>query len=363
MNRYAKEYNAINLSQGFPDFETDIKLIQLVEKAMRSGYNQYAPMAGVFELREQIAKKIEQLYGVNYNPDSEITVTVGATQAIFTTISTFINKGDEVLIFKPAYDCYEPAIGLHGGKPVFVQLKAPEYTVDWLEVKNKITSKTKMIIVNTPHNPSGFIWSRNDMLALENLVKSTDIVVLSDEVYEHIIFDGLEHQSACLFPFLKERTFIVGSFGKTFHNTGWKMGYCVAPSELMNEFRKVHQFNVFCANHPMQIAFSEYLKEESNYKKLPHFYKAKRDLFLDGIKDSKFKCIPSKGTYFQLLDYSELSQENDVDFVKSLVQDYKIAAIPISVFNTDNFDQKMIRLCFAKKNETLARAANILTKL
>ncbi|MCL4118029.1 UNVERIFIED_CONTAM: hypothetical protein GTU68_019419 [Idotea baltica] len=363
MNRLAKESNAINLSQGFPDFDTDPKLIQLVTNAMQNGYNQYAPMPGVLALREQIAQKFAQLYTVKYNPETEITITAGATQAIFTIIATFINTNDEVLIFKPAYDCYEPAIELQGGKPVFVQLHAPNYKVNWQKVKAKITPKTKMIIINTPHNPCGTIWHKEDLIALENIVKDTNIIVLSDEVYEHIIFDGLQHQSACMFPNLKERTFVVASFGKTFHNTGWKMGYCVAPAELMHEFRKVHQFNVFCANHPMQIALNEYLKNENNYLQLPNFYQTKRDYFLNEVKDSRFKIIPSSGTYFQLLDYSTISNEYDVNFAKKLVEQHKIATIPVSVFNTDNIDQKMIRLCIAKKDDTLKKAADILTKI
>jgi len=363
MNNLAKENNAINLSQGFPDFNSDPKLIDLVTKAMNSGHNQYAPMAGVLALREQITKKINRLYNATYHPETEITITVGATQAIFTIIATFINNDDEVLIFKPAYDCYEPAVELCKGKPVYVQLGAPEYKVNWSAVKAKITSKTKMIIINTPHNPCGTIWSKEDMLALENLVKDTNIIVLSDEVYEHIIFDDLLHQSASLFPYLKERTFVVASFGKTFHNTGWKMGYCAAPARLMHEFRKVHQFNVFCANHPMQIAFSEYLKEEKYFLELAKFFQAKRDFFLNTIKDSNFRFSPSKGTYFQLLDYSNISNESDVDFAKRLVVEQKIAAIPVSLFNSDQLDQKMIRFCFAKKDETLKRATDILNKI
>ncbi len=363
MGNLAKENNAVNLAQGFPDFDSDPKLIDLVTNAMKMGYNQYAPMAGVLDLREQISQKLNRLYNANYHPETEITVTVGATQAIFTIISTFIRKDDEVLIFKPAYDCYEPAIELHNGKSVNIQLKAPDYKVNWSAVKTKITSNTKMIIINTPHNPCGSVWSKEDMLALENIVKDTNIIVLSDEVYEHIIFDGFKHYSACLFPHLKERSFVVASFGKTFHNTGWKMGYCAAPSELMHEFRNVHQFNVFCANHPMQIAFAQYLKDESNYLYLSGFYQSKRDYFLNGIKDSRFKFLPSNGTYFQLLDYSAISDEYDVDFVKRLVKEHKIAAIPVSVFNTDNIDQKMIRFCFAKKNETLEKSTQVLTNI
>lgn len=363
MNRLAKEYKAINLSQGFPDFDSDPKLIELVSRAMQNGYNQYAPMPGLLALREQIAIKFDRLYNVNYNPETEITITSGATQAIFTVIATFINKNDEVIIFKPAYDCYEPAIELCEGKPIYVQLKAPNYKVNWQEVKEKIGHKTKMIIINTPHNPSGTIWSKEDMLQLENLVKDTDIIVLSDEVYEHIIFDNLRYQSACSFPHLKERSFVVASFGKTFHNTGWKVGYCAAPVELMNEFRKVHQFNVFCVNHPMQIAFAEYLKDESNYLELAGFYQNKRDFFLNGIKPSRFTFTPSYGTYFQLLNYSNLSDENDINYAKKLAKEHKIAAIPVSVFNTNNLDQKMIRFCFAKKDETLKKAIDILNNI
>ncbi len=360
MGKMAKDYNAINLSQGFPDFDSDPKLIELVSNAMKNGFNQYSPMQGVFKLREQIAQKFDALYGSTYNPDTEITITGGATQAIFTIISTFINADDEVVIFKPAYDCYEPAIELHKGKPVFAQLESPHYKVDWQKVKQLITPKTKMIVFNTPHNPCGTVWSKEDMLALENLVKDTNIIVLSDEVYEHIIFDGLQHHSLCLFPHLKERSFIVASFGKTFHNTGWKMGYCVAPAELMYEFRKAHQFNIFCANHPIQIALAEYLKESNHYLALSPFYQEKRDFFLNAIESSRFKFIPSNGTYFQLLDYSKITDEGDVDYAMRLVKEYKIACIPISVFNVNNLDTKMLRFCFAKKNQTLEKAAEIL---
>lgn len=360
MSKLAKEHNAINLSQGFPDFDTDPRLIELTTKAMKDGYNQYAPMQGVFALREQIAEKFSGLYNTSYNPDTEITITSGATQAIFTIISAFIGPGDEVLIFKPAYDCYEPAIDLQEGKPVYVQLTAPNYTVDWQEVKQLVTNKTKMIIINTPHNPCGTIWSKDDMIALENLVKDTNIMVLSDEVYEHIIFDGKQHQSLCLFPQLKERSFIVASFGKTFHNTGWKIGYCTAPKALMHEFRKAHQFNVFCVNHPMQIAFTEYLKSSDHYLSLNAFYQKKRDYFLNGIQNSRFKFTPSNGTYFQLLNYSNITDENDVKFAKRLAIEHQIVAIPISVFNTDGLDQKVLRFCFAKKEETLQKAIEIL---
>ena len=363
MSKLAKDNNAINLSQGFPDFDTDPKLIELVSKAMKNGFNQYSPMQGIIELRERIAEKFAMLYHTSYNPDSEITITAGATQAIFTIISTFVNADDEVIIFKPAYDCYEPAIELNKGKSICVQLEAPQFKVDWQKVKELISNKTKMIIINTPHNPSGTVWSKEDMLALGILVKDTNIIVLSDEVYEHIIFDGKQHQSVCLFPNLKERSFITASFGKTFHNTGWKTGYCAAPAALMHEFRKTHQFNVFCANHPIQIALAEYLKEPQHYLDLSSFYQNKRDFFLKAIEGSRFKFVPSNGTYFQLLDYSKITKEGDVEFAIRLAKESKIASIPISVFNVDKLDTKTLRFCFAKKNETLEKAAEILNQI
>ncbi|WP_166961123.1 methionine aminotransferase [Yeosuana marina] len=363
MSALASKHQAINLSQGFPDFESDPKLIDLVTKAMRKGYNQYAPMAGVFELREQIAEKFDLLYQSSYDSESEITITAGATQAISCIISAFVSKDDEVIIFKPAYDSYEPFIELNDGKTISIQLQHSQYNVDWEQVKEQITNRTKMIIINTPHNPSGSIFSKEDMLQLEAITNGTDIVVLSDEVYEHIIFDSEKHQSACLFPDLKSRSFVVASFGKTFHNTGWKVGYCCAPKELMSEFRKVHQFNVFCVNHPLQKGLAEYLKEPSYYLNLPQFYQEKRDLFLGLIESSRFKFLPSKGTYFQVLDYSDITTENDVEFAKRLTAESGIASIPLSVFNTNNLNNNVLRFCFAKSNETLKKAADILNTL
>lgn len=363
MSALANQHKALNLSQGFPNFKSDQTLIDMVTNAMNSGYNQYAPMAGNLELRVAITKKFEQLYNTSYHPDSEITITAGATQAIFTIISAFIRPNDEVVIFRPAYDCYEPAIELNGGKTISIQLEAPHYKVDWTDVSEKINSKTKMVIINTPQNPSGSIFSKEDMLKLQELLKGTNIILLSDEVYEHIIFDDQQHQSACLFPDLKSRSFIVASFGKTFHNTGWKLGYCCAPKELMAEFQKVHQFNVFCANHPMQKALADYLQEPNHYLELSVFYQRKRDLFLSLIKDSRFKFIPAQGTYFQGLDFSAITTENDVDFAKRLTIDYKIAAIPLSVFNTNHLDQKVLRFCFAKTDDTLRAAAAILNNI
>ena len=363
MSGLANTHKAINLSQGFPNFKSDPKLLELVTKAMNSGYNQYAPMAGAIELREAIATKFDYLYNTSYNPATEITVTAGATQAIYTIISTFIKQNDEVIIFRPAYDCYEPTIALNGGKTISIQLEAPTYGVNWEEVKNKVTEKTKMIIINTPQNPSGTVFSNQDMLQLQELVKDTNIIVLSDEVYEHIIFDTEQHQSACLFPILKEHSFIVASFGKTFHNTGWKLGSCCAPKELMEEFQKIHQFNVFCVNHPMQKAIATYISEAQHYTELPGFYQQKRDFFLNLIKDSRFKITPSKGTYFQVLGFSDITQENDVEFAKRLTIDHKLASIPMSVFNENDADYKVLRFCFAKTEETLKKAAEIINSI
>jgi len=363
MSAWAQQENALNLAQGFPDFESDPKLIELVHKAMRNGNNQYAPMPGIFSLRKAIAEKIENLYGISFNPEIEITITAGATQAIFTAIAACVKKDDEVLIFKPAYDCYEPTIQLFGGKTIAVQLDPENFKIDWQLVKSLITAKTKMIIINTPHNPSGRILTKADMFELENILKNTHILLLSDEVYEHIIFDGEKHQSAALFPALAERAFIVASFGKTFHNTGWKMGYCLAPSVLMKEFRKVHQFNVFSVNHPAQVALAEYIKTPKNYLTLNWFYQQKRDLFLSLIKGSRFEFTPSKGTYFQLLNFKNITNESDTDFAIRLTKEKKIAAIPISVFNENKLDTKVLRFCFAKTDETLKKAAEILCNI
>lgn len=363
MSNLAKEYNAINLSQGFPNFKSDQQLIDLVVKAMNSGYNQYAPMLGAMQLREAIATKFHNLYQSTYNPENEIVITCGATQAIYTVISAFVKANDEVILFKPAYDCYEPAIAVNGGKAVSIQLNYPSYKVDWELVENSINSKTKMIIINSPQNPCGTVFTKEDMLELERITKGTNIIVLSDEVYEHMIFDGAKHQSACLFSNLKERTFITASFGKTFHNTGWKLGYCCGPSTLMKEFIKVHQFNVYSVNHPTQIAIAEYMNDETTYNCLPEFFQQKRDLFLDEIKDSRFKWIPTQATYFQVLDYSEITYENDIKYAKRLTKESGLAAIPLSVFNENNFDEKVLRFCFAKTDETLLKAAKILNAI
>lgn len=363
MSQLANTHNAINLSQGFPNYNSDQKLTDLVNKAMNSGYNQYAPMAGNLDLRLAISNKYQRLYNNTYHPENEITVTSGATQGIYCIISAFIRPNDEVIIFKPAYDCYEPAVEVNGGGAIPIQLSAPNYKVDWNEVASKITSKTKMILINSPHNPSGTIWSKEDMLQLQKLTDNTDIIVLSDEVYEHIVFDGAQHQSACLFDGLKQRSFITASFGKTFHNTGWKIGYTCGPEALMEEFRKVHQFNVFSVHHPSQKGIADYMQDEKTYLGLNTFFQQKRDLFLNLIKDSKFKFKPSKGTYFQVLDYSDITDEYDVDFAKRLTTEFGIASIPLSVFNENNKDDKVLRFCFAKTDETLVKAAEILNKI
>jgi len=363
MSKMAADNNALNLSQGFPNFKSDPLLIEMVNKAMIDGFNQYAPMQGDLGLREVISEKTKLLHQKTYNPNTEITVTAGATQAIFTAIAAIINKGDEAIIFTPAYDCYEPSIELFGGKTIPVQLKAPFYQVDWTEVEDKITANTKLIIINSPHNPSGTILSENDMIQLQDLVTKYNLLVISDEVYEHIIFDGQTHFSAARFPELASRSFIIASFGKTFHNTGWKMGYCLAPENLMDEFKKVHQFNVFSVNTPVQKALAEYLKTPNHYLNLPDFYQQKRDVFLNLIKDSRFKIIPSKGTYFQMLDFSEISKESDIAFTERLTKVNKIAMIPTSVFNTHKEDFKQIRVCFAKTEATLQEAALILNAI
>ena len=360
MSAMANKFGALNLSQGFPDFEVDKKLLSLAEKSMNNGNNQYAPMPGLISLREKIAEKINGLYKISYNPVSEITITSGATQAIFTAITAFVKEQDEVIIFTPAYDCYQPAVELAGGKPVFVQLKAPDYSVNWEEVKKLISQKTKMIIINTPHNPTGTILSRDDMLELEKITSQSEIIVLSDEVYEHIIFDQIEHESICRYNGLAARSMAVFSFGKTFHVTGWKMGYCIGPKELMKEFRKVHQFNVFSSNHPLQHALADYLGDRERYLSIGSFYQKKREVFQQSIKGSRFKIIPCSGTYFQLLSYASISQESDVLFAERLVKEHSIAAIPVSVFYNSPLDEKVLRFCFAKKEETLQNAAEIL---
>ena len=363
MSKLATQEKAINLSQGFPDFDGSSSLMDLVEQHLRSGHNQYAPMEGLMSLRERIAEKTENLYTAIYDPESEITVTAGATQAIFTAIGAMVSEGDEVIVFTPAYDCYAPAIELSGGKPVYVQLTTPDYSIDWEQVKKVINQRTKMILLNTPHNPTGAILSMEDMVKLEKLISNTDIIVVSDEVYEHIIFDGYEHQSVARFPKLAQRSFIISSFGKTYHTTGWKLGYCLAPKNLMKEFRKAHQYIVFSVNTPMQHAYAEHLKRKEEYTELGKFYQQKRDFFNDMIKGSKFTIKPSSGTYFQLLGYEKITDEIDTEFAIRLTKEHKVASIPVSVFYHKNVDNKVLRFCFAKEESTLEKAAEILNRL
>jgi methionine aminotransferase len=363
MGQLAAKHEAVNLSQGFPDFGTDPKLMALVEEALRDGHNQYAPMQGIYSLREQIAQKIERLYGKAYHPETEITITAGATQAIFTAISTFIQPNDEVVVLKPAYDCYEPAIELYGGIVIPLQLSKKDFKVDWVKFETKISPKTKMVIINSPHNPSGTLLSKEDMLKLQEILSGTNIILLSDEVYEHIVFDDFVHESASKYPELAHRSLVCASFGKTFHVTGWKLGYIAGPKDLMKEFKKVHQYNVFCINHPIQRAIAHYLKDEKHYLELSSFYQEKRDYFLEAIKTSRFRFIPSKGTYFQVLEYSDITDENDIDFSKRLTKEQKIASIPLSVFNLNTEDNKQLRFCFAKTKETLDKAAEILNRI
>lgn len=363
MSGLAREHNAINLSQGFPDFGCHPKLLELAQKYLNEGFNQYAPMQGVLPLREQISALLQNCYSAIYNPDTEITITAGATQGIYTGIAAFINKGDEVIVFEPAYDCYIPAIEVHGAIAKPIHLQYPNFTINWQEVKNTITDKTRMIIINTPHNPSGTTLSENDLKELEKIVTGKNIIVLSDEVYEHMAFDGKPHQSVARFKNLAQQSIIVSSFGKTIHATGWKIGYVAAPKDLMLEFRKVHQFLVFAVNHPFQMALADYLKDESTYKELPNFYQAKRDYFRKLISGSRFQIEPCTGTYFQLLGYKTISDENDTDFAIRLTKEKGLASIPLSVFYTNKQQQQLLRFCFAKKEETLEKAAEIICKL
>jgi len=363
MSALANECGAINLSQGFPNFPASTDLIDLVTKAMKAGYNQYAPMAGILPLREVIAEKMQDLYGAAYHPEKEITVTSGGTQAIYTAITCLVREGDEVVVFEPAYDCYVPAIELAGGVPVRVPLEYPDYGIDWELVKKKINSRTRIILINTPHNPTGTAWSREDMLELEKITSGTDMVVLSDEVYEHILFDGLKHESVCKYPGLAARSFIVFSFGKTYHTTGWKMGYCLAPEALMAEFRKCHQFIVFCSSAPVQVALAEYMKQKDKYLELPQFYQRKRDYFLKLLAGSEFTYKPASGSYFQLLNYEKISEEKDTDFAVRLTRESGVASIPVSVFYNHPDEARVLRFCFAKTDEILEQAAERLLSL
>jgi methionine aminotransferase len=363
MSKLALECDAINLSQGFPDFSIDARIIELVHKNMLLGHNQYAPMPGVLALREIIAQVASNSYGTTIDPESSVTITAGATEALYSSIAAFVSPGDEVIIFDPSYDSYDPAIRLNGGIPVRLNLKFPDFSIDWDEAESKITAKTRMIIVNTPHNPSGSVLSEQDLKSLETLALKHNLIVLSDEVYERLIFDKQKHHSVLSFPGLASHSIAVFSFGKTFHATGWKCGYIIAPPALTHEVRKVHQFNVFSVNTPMQWALCEYMKDSALYINLGTFYQKKRDLFLQLMKGSSFKPLPSRGSYFQLLSYRIISDKPDTVMAKEMTRKNKVASIPISVFYKDKTDNRILRFCFAKKDETLERAAEILRKI
>ncbi|WP_460671481.1 methionine aminotransferase [Larkinella ripae] len=363
MSKLAAETGAINLSQGFPEFDCSPELVALVEKYLKTGFNQYATMTGVAPLREALAQKTEQLYGVSYHPESEVTVTSGATEALFAAITAVVRPGDEVLVFEPAYDSYVPAIELNGGIPVFVTLTPPTYAIDWSEVGRKITDKTRLILVNTPHNPTGRVWTAEDLAQLAALVNERDIWIVSDEVYEHIRFDGRPHLSLATHPVLQERTFVCGSFGKVFHITGWKIGYCLAPRALSNEFRKIHQYLTFSTVTPIQYALADYLKNPAHYESLPAFYERKRDLFLASIRGSRFQVQPAEGSFFQTVSYQAITDEPDYDLAIRLTKEIGVASIPVSVFYRQKNDYRMLRFCFAKNDETLLRAGERLSRL
>jgi len=363
MSGLATEHGAINLSQGFPNFNPSERLQRLVFEHMQRGDNQYAPMPGVPLLRARIAEKMSRLYGQPLNPDTEITVTAGGTQAIFCAIAAFVQPGDEVILIEPCYDSYRPSVETVGGRVVAYALSAPDYRIDWAAVGRLISPRTRMICINTPNNPTGTLLREADMLALSNLLKNTDVLVLSDEVYEHLIFDGEPHASALRYPDLYARSLCIYSFGKTYHNTGWKTGYCIAPPELTREFRKVHQFNVFSGNHPMQAAFADFMADPSEYAGLPEFYQKKRDAFQQAMAGTRFRPVHCSGTYFQLYDYSAISNEPDLDFCKRLTIEFGVAAIPVSSFFFDKRDDKVIRFCFAKTEDLLEQAGEKLREV
>jgi len=363
MSALAVEHNAVNLGQGFPDFACDPALVDAVTRAMQAGHNQYPPMPGVPALREAVARKIEALHARQYSAATEITITAGATQAIITAILAIVHPGDEVIVLEPCYDSYVPNIELAGGVAVRVPLTPGSFRPDFGRIAAAITPRTRAILINTPHNPSATIWTAEEMRQLEELLAPTNVLLISDEVYEHMVFDGAEHQSAARFPGLAERAFIVSSFGKTFHVTGWKVGTVAAPATLTAEFRKVHQFNVFTVNTPMQYGLADYLKDPAPYLQLPAFYQAKRDLFRQGLEGSRLKLLPSAGSYFQCVDISAVSDLNEADFCQWLTREIGVAAIPLSAFYGNGFDQRVVRFCFAKKDETLRAALERLRKL
>ena len=364
MSQLAIEHRAVNLGQGFPDFDGPQSLRDALAAAMNTARNQYAPMTGIAQLREQIALKSEKLYGCRVNANTEVTVTSGATEALFAAIAACVRSGDEVIVLDPCYDSYEPAIELSGGRAVHIPLHLPDFSVDWQRVKDAVTAKTRMILVNSPHNPTGAVFTPADLETLAQITRGTDILILSDEVYEHIVFDGLEHQSALRHAELAARSFVVSSFGKTYHCTGWKVGYCIAPAALSAEFRKVHQYLTFCTFQPAQWAFAEVLERDpQHYLDLPRFYQAKRDRFRALLAPSKFILQPVSGAYFQLVDYSAISDKDDLTFCEWLIREAGVAAIPVSAFYETPPNSRLIRFCFAKNDDTLAAAAQRLCLL
>ena len=360
MSSLARKYNAVNLGQGFPNFDCDAALRELVSKHLNDEKNQYAPMAGVLNLREAIAYKIEKVYNESYNPETEITITAGATQALYCAITALVREGDEVIMIDPCYDSYKPTVELNKGVPVVYELKAPDFRVDWDALAELITPKTRMVIINNPHNPLGVTLDKNELDRLAEIIRDTNIVVLSDEVYEHLVYDNKNHNSVLNHPELKNRSLACYSFGKTFHITGWKLGYCVGPEPLMNEFRNVHQWNVFSVNSFCQYALAEYLQDPEHYEALPAFYQKKRDVFQAEMQSSRFKALNSEGSYFQIYDYSAISDLPDIEFAEKLVEDYGVAGIPISVFYSSKRQDKCIRFCFAKTEDKLLEAASLL---
>ncbi|WP_438017137.1 methionine aminotransferase [Sorangium sp. So ce315] len=363
MTRLANEHGAINLSQGFPDFDCAPELVEAVARHMRAGHNQYGPMQGVLALREALSTKIERLYGRRYDPATEITVTSGATEGIFSTLTAFVRPGDEVILFQPCYDSYAPAVLLNGGTPVFVTLRFPDYRVDWDEVRRALTPRTRLLVINSPHNPTGTMLSADDMRELARVLEGTDALVVGDEVYEHILFDGRRHESLARYPELADRSVVISSFGKTYHTTGWKVGYCAAPGPLSAEIQRVHQFVTFAVNAAIQLAYAEVVARDPLAADLAPFYQAKRDRFLELIEGSRLRPLPCEGTYFQLVDYSEITAERDADFALRLIREHGVAAIPISPFLSGVEPGPVLRFCFAKRDETLERAAERLRRV
>ena len=363
MSNLSAQYNAINLSQGFPDYDCSPELVSLVYQYMKKGFNQYAPMPGLLSLRERLSNKQQKLHASAYNPDTEITITAGGTQAIFTALACVIQSGDEVIIFDPAYDSYAPTVTVLGGIVKSLELNPPNYKINWKDVRRMISAKTRMIIINSPNNPTGVILDAEDMRELINITNNSEILILSDEVYEHLVYDGNQHLSVSRYPELKERSFITASFGKLFHNTGWKVGYCLAPEWLMVEFRKVHQFLVFSVNTPVQYAISDFLRDEKNYLDLGTFFQIKKNFFSNLLKDTRFDLLPCFGSYFQSVQYARISDEKDTDLAMRLTKEFGVASIPVSAFYSKNTDHHVLRFCFAKKQETLEEAVYRLSKV